>query len=177
MRVAERIHGNAAKKIEVLLAGGVVDVSAAPMSHDHRLTLVGGQKKLLRVEQTRVGFSGPRRRLSRFGEGTRHGFDLGSSGHHATESAACAVDKGSRRTRVPGIEAKASAAPASAACDASNNAPGEAPPTMRTSRTPPSIARLAASSFKTMPAETTRCRARGQGRERRAGTVRARAIR
>jgi hypothetical protein len=54
MRVAERVHGDAAKKIEVLFSSGIENVCAAAVSHDHRLSLVGGQKELLGIKQARV---------------------------------------------------------------------------------------------------------------------------
>src|SRR6266581_3103562 len=50
VRVPERIYGDAAEKIEVLLASGIIDIGAAAVSHDHRLALVGGQKELLGIE-------------------------------------------------------------------------------------------------------------------------------
>src|SRR6266404_804596 len=139
MRVAERVYGDAAKKIQILFSSRIENVRAAAVSHDHGLALIGRQKELLGIRQASV-------RRSSFRRPT---FDL-------AERAACAADKGSRRTRVPGIKATPSLAEASAACDASNRASDEVPPTMRTSRTPPSMARLAASSLRTMPPETTR---------------------
>src|ERR1700682_2863154 len=156
MRVPERIDGDTAKKIQIFLASGVVDVSAAAVGHHRRLALVSRQKELLGVEQARIGFGPLRSRMFGLAQGTRQGLLLGRGAHHAAERAAWAADKGTRRTRVPGIDATLSLAEASAACDASNKAPGEVPPTMRTSRTPPSMARLAASSLRTMPPETTR---------------------
>jgi hypothetical protein len=58
MGVSEGVHGDAAKKIEILLSSGIEDVRAAAVSHNHRLALVGGEKVLLGVQQARVGFGG-----------------------------------------------------------------------------------------------------------------------
>jgi len=55
------------------------------------------------------------------------------------------------------IDATPSFSIAPVACEASSNAWEEVPPTMRTSRTPPSMARLAASSFRTMPRKRRGC--------------------
>src|SRR5882762_5016909 len=151
MRMSECVYGGTAKKIEIFFPSGIENVSAAAVGQHHRLALVGWQKELLGIKQARVRFGGFRRAML----GLAHGL-FGRSAHHAAERAAWAADKGTRRTRVPGIEATPSLLDASAACDASNKAPGEVPPTMRTSRTPPSMARLAASSLRTMPPETTR---------------------
>src|SRR5438094_367332 len=156
MRVPESVHGNATKKIEILFAGGIENKGAAAVGHDHGRALVGGQKKLFGIQQTRVRLGSFRRPLFGLAHGTDQGLLLGRSAHHAAERAACAADKGSRRTRVPGIDATPSLGDVSAACEASSKASDEVPPTMRTSRTPPSIARLAASSLRTMPPETTR---------------------
>src|SRR5712692_2739916 len=156
MRVPERVYGDAAKKIKVLFSDGIENVRAAAVGHDQRRALVGGHKELLSIEQARVRCGGFRRPKFGLAHGARQGLSIGRRAHHAAERAACAADKGSRRTRVPGINATPSLAVASAACEASNKAPDEAPPTMRTSRTPPSIARLAASRLRTMPPETTR---------------------
>src|SRR5258708_5201843 len=49
MRVAERVHGDAAKKIEVLFSSGIANVLDAAVGHDHGLTLVFGQKELLGI--------------------------------------------------------------------------------------------------------------------------------
>src|SRR5712692_3643949 len=156
MRVAKRVHGDAAQKIEVLFPRGIEDVCAAAVSQNNGLAFVCGQKELFGVEQARVRFGGFRRLVFELANGTRQGLPFRRSAHHAAERAACAADNGSRRTRVPGINATASVAGDSAACDASNKASGEVPPRMRTSRTPPSMARLAASSLRIMPPETTR---------------------
>src|SRR6266850_2201401 len=156
MRMSECVYRDTAKKIEIFLPSGIENVSAAAVGHHHRLALVGWQKELLGIKQARVRFGGFRRAMLGLAHGTRQELLFGRSAHHAAERAAWAADKGTRRTRVPGIDATLSLADASAACDASNKAPGEVPPTMRTSRTPPSMARLAASSLRTMPPETTR---------------------
>src|SRR2546427_9421124 len=99
-----------------LLASGVVDVSAAAVGHDHGLALVGRQEELLGIEQARIGFGPLRSRMFGLAHGTRQGLLFGRSAHHAAERAAWAADKGTRRTRVPGIEATASLLDASAAC-------------------------------------------------------------
>jgi hypothetical protein len=54
MRVAERVDGDTAKKIKVLFSSGIENVCTSAVSHDHGLTLVGGQKKLLGIKQARV---------------------------------------------------------------------------------------------------------------------------
>src|SRR5216684_2320115 len=54
MRVAERVHGDAAKKIKILFPRGIENVCSAAVSHDHGLALIGGQKKLLGIQQPRV---------------------------------------------------------------------------------------------------------------------------
>ena len=68
--------------------------------------------------------------------------------HHAADSAVCALFLGSRMTRVPGMPAASSATGLPAEREANSSASGPVPPTIRTSRTPPSMARLAASSFR-----------------------------
>src|SRR5260370_10465431 len=156
MRVPERVHGDTAQKIEILFSGGIENAGAAAVSHERGLALGGGQKELLGIEQARVGFGDFRRRLFGLRHGARRGFLFGRSAHHATERAARAADSGSRRTRVPGIDGTPSVPDDSAACDASNKASYAAPPTIRTSPTPPSMARLAASSLRIMPPEMTR---------------------
>ena len=54
MGVAKGIDGNAAEKIEILFARGVENIRPLPMRHDHRLPLVGRQKKFLGVRETFV---------------------------------------------------------------------------------------------------------------------------
>src|SRR6266480_1092816 len=156
MRMSERVYGDTAKKIEILFSRGVENVRAAAVGHDYRLALVGRQKELLGVQQARVWFGGFCQTMFGLAHGTRQGLLCGQRAHQATERAAWAAAKGTRRTRVPGMDVTLSLADVSAACEDSNKASGEVPPTMRTSRTPPSMARLAASSLRTMPPETTR---------------------
>jgi hypothetical protein len=61
--VSEGIYGDAAKKIQILLARGVVDVSAAAVGHDHRLALVSRQEELFGIDQARIGCGAWRRRI------------------------------------------------------------------------------------------------------------------
>src|SRR5216683_7616928 len=51
MRVAKRVDGDAAQKIEILLPRGIENIRAAAVSQDHRLALVGGQQELFGIEQ------------------------------------------------------------------------------------------------------------------------------
>src|SRR5258708_10703388 len=71
MRVAKRVHGDTAQKIEILLSRGIENIRAAAVSQDHRLALVGGQKELFGIEQARVRFDGLRRPWFGLGNGTR----------------------------------------------------------------------------------------------------------
>src|ERR1700722_6392534 len=152
MRVPQSVYCDTAKKIEVLLAGGIVHVGAAPVREDQRRPFVGGQQKSVAVQQTLInaragrcaGTLHRRRPLTRFCKGTLH----------AADSAAWAAERDSRMIRVPGITGT-TATEVCAARTASSRASGAPPPTIRTSRTWPSMARLAASSFKTIPPETT----------------------
>src|SRR5579885_1806910 len=96
MRMAERVDGNTAEKVEVLFAGGIEHVGAAATSKKDGLALVRGKKEPLRFEDN-AGICA-----------------CGSNGalwvshrHHAAESAACEAENGSRRTRVPGISSEA----------------------------------------------------------------------
>ena len=77
MSVAERVDGDAAEKIEILLASGVEDVGAAAVSQDHGLTLVSGQKKFFGIEQARVRFYGEQLRMLGLGRWSHRGFFLG----------------------------------------------------------------------------------------------------
>src|SRR6266481_1747989 len=92
VRVPKRIHGDTAKKIQILLASGVVDVSAAAVGHDHGLALVSRQEELLGIEQARIGFGPLRRRIRGLAHGTRPRLLFGRSIHHAAERAARAAD-------------------------------------------------------------------------------------
>ena len=157
MRVAESVDGDAAEEIEIFLAAGVEDVAAAAMREDDGLTFVSRQQKLVwrRADGSRLwrargcglpGSIGRRRwRVS-----------CVELAHHAAERAACARRevRGERACRewlrvILDARVRPSATPGA-------RASGAAPPTMRTSRTPPSRARLAASSLRIMPPETTR---------------------
>src|SRR5437588_1063010 len=66
MRVAERIDGDAPQKIEIFVSGGVENISAAAMRHDHGLAFVGGQEKLLRIGKACVPLRGGRRQFLGF---------------------------------------------------------------------------------------------------------------
>src|SRR6266704_4329949 len=150
MGVAERIDGNAAKKIEILFARGVENIRSLPMRHDHRLPLVGGQQEFLCVLETRVCPGARPGKFLGLSCRLRSGTSFRRVVHQVTVKAASAAESEWPRTSVPGTEATSSG------WEASNNASGVVPPTMRTWRTPPSMARLAASSFRTMPPQTTR---------------------
>jgi hypothetical protein len=54
MRVPQSVYRDTAKKIEVLLAGGVVNVGTAPVREDQWLPFLGGQQKLVGIQQTLV---------------------------------------------------------------------------------------------------------------------------
>ncbi len=77
MRVAKRVHGDAAQKIEILLPRGIENIRAAAVSQDHRLALVCGQQEVFGVEQARIRFDGFRRPWFGLGHGTRHGLSCG----------------------------------------------------------------------------------------------------
>src|SRR5947207_1578708 len=104
MRMAKSVHGDAAKKIEILFAGGIENICAAAVSHHLRLALVSRQKKLFSIQQTRVRFCVFRRSMFELAHGADRELLFGRGAHHTAESAACAADKRSRRTRVPGIK-------------------------------------------------------------------------
>ncbi len=54
MRVAERVYGDAAKKIQIFFPSGIENVRAAAMCHDHRRALIGRQKELLGLQQASI---------------------------------------------------------------------------------------------------------------------------
>jgi len=54
MRVAERVYGDAAKKIQIFFSSGIENVGATAVSHDHRLTLIRRQKELFGIRQAGV---------------------------------------------------------------------------------------------------------------------------
>src|SRR5271168_4610931 len=156
MRVAERVDGDAAEEIEIFFARRVIDVAAAPVGQDERTALVGGEQELLRSAYARVQLRRPRMH-DRLARAAHDCFRFGGGAHHATDTAVRAEESGSRSTRVPGkASMRSSAEELSEAREARRTASGAPPPMIRTSRTPPSRARLAASSFNTMPPETTR---------------------
>src|SRR5260370_26396441 len=62
MSVAEGVHSDAAKEIEILFSGGIKDVRATAVSHDHRLALVSGQEESLRIVEARIAVGASRRR-------------------------------------------------------------------------------------------------------------------
>jgi len=133
MRVPEGIDGDAAEKIEILLASGVVDVSAAAVGHDPQVALVGGQKELLRIEQARVRFDSFHRPM--FGAYVRNATEISF-----WDAVRIMPPKEplARRIEVHGGRVFQGWRPLrhwrmlSAACDANNKASGEVPPTMRT---------------------------------------------
>src|SRR6266852_5587456 len=73
MRVAKRVHGDAAQKIEILLPRGIEDIRAAAVSQNNWLAFICGQKELFGVEQARVRFGGFRRLVFELANGTRQG--------------------------------------------------------------------------------------------------------
>src|SRR5579872_848965 len=114
MRVAERIDGNAAEKIEILFAARIINIAAAAMREDDGLALVGGHKKLIRIAQNRLRVRRARRGfLSRSSSGFCCLFFVELT-HYAAERAVWALGKASRRTRVPGIGDEWSSAVSSA---------------------------------------------------------------
>src|SRR5262249_61327856 len=132
-------------------AGGVIEIRAAAARKDDGLALVSWQQECFGVSKARVDRRPAWLGLpSEFGRSVLHPC-FGHASHHAAERAAWAAERGSRRTRVPGT---AIASAEDSECDAKSSASTDVPPTMRTSRTPPSIARLAASSLSTMPPDT-----------------------
>src|SRR5882762_7183686 len=145
--VAESVDGDAAEEVEIFFARRVIHVGAVAVGEDDGLALVGGQEELFGVAEARVELG-----LLHCGADR---FLVINVSHHAAESAACAAGRDSRRTRVPGM-AFAGSWERSGACDTRRRESCEPAPTMCTSRTPPSSARLAASSFNTIPPETTR---------------------
>src|SRR5260370_315743 len=152
MRVAEGVDGDAAEKIQILFAAGIKNTAAASVSKLEGLALVSGEKKPFRVAEARIDGGVRGAHLLGPAQGAGDGtLFFAQVAHQATEKAACASGMASRKTRVPGISVAASGE--EAACETRSRESGEPPPTMRTSRTPPSRARLAASSFKTMPPE------------------------
>ncbi len=58
MRVAQRIDGNAAQKIEVLFPVSIVDVASLPAFQQKRLALVSRQQKFLRFLHARIHLRG-----------------------------------------------------------------------------------------------------------------------
>src|SRR5450631_1118686 len=160
MGVAQRVDGNPPEKIEILFSVGVIYVTTAAALQQKRLALVGRQQEFLGLLYSRIDLRGQCLHSPMLGKVRRRrcfrrAF-FGRAAHHAADSAVCALFTGSRMTRVPGMPVASSLTWVSAEREANSNASGAVPPTMRTSRTPPSMARLAASSFKTMPPETTR---------------------
>src|SRR5439155_23775166 len=93
MRMAESVHSDAAKKIEILFAGGIENASAAAVGHHHELALVGGQKELFSVQQARVRFGSFRRSLFGLAHRMDQGLPFGGCAHQAADRAACAADK------------------------------------------------------------------------------------
>src|SRR5882762_4620520 len=153
--VAESVDGDAAEEVEIFFAGGVMHVRAAAVGEDDGLALVGWQEKLFGIAEAHVELwlaAGGALGLLHFGADR---FLLIKISHHAAESAACAAGRDSRRTRVPGM-AFAGSWERSGDFDTRSRESCEPAPTMCTSRTPPSSARLAASSLSTMPPDTTR---------------------
>ena len=63
MRVAEGVDGDAAEKIQILLAARIVDVTAAAVRENNGLALIGRQKKLIGIAQDGSRFGCARRRL------------------------------------------------------------------------------------------------------------------
>jgi len=54
MRVTQRIHCDAAEKIEVLFPVGIKHIAATPMRQHERRTLVRRQQKLVGLGNTRI---------------------------------------------------------------------------------------------------------------------------
>src|ERR1700681_4212475 len=164
MRVTQSIDGNTAEEVEILSPGRVIYIAALTPFQHKRLSLVGRQQEFFRLFHARIALRSERLHspMPRKARTWRSSRFFGNVAHHAADSAVCAEFRGSRVTSVPGA-AGTPATLETSSCpwvspdrDANNKASGPVPPTMRTSRTPPSIARLAASSFKTIPPETTR---------------------
>ena len=117
MRVAQCVDGDAAEKIEIFFAARVIDIAAAPMGEDDGLTLVGRHQKLIRIAQDGLCFWRGEAGLARLtdrGDGRLPSLCVDLLGHHAAERAAWALERGSRRTRVPGIAEECSSALSSA---------------------------------------------------------------
>src|SRR6267143_659389 len=122
MCVTEGVDSDAAEKIEILLPGGVKNIRAAPVRHDYGRPFVGGQEKLFGIQQTYVLLDGSHARSPGLGGRPRDGSFSWRGAHHAAERAAREAESGSRKTRVPGIDATPSFSIAPVACDASSNA-------------------------------------------------------
>src|ERR1700722_9162638 len=155
MRVAESIYRDAAEKIEIFFAGRIENVGPASIAEHDRRALVGRQEKLFSVAER------PRRSgdflqgavLARSARGPPSPVCF-CFAHYAAESAAEAAGIASRSTRVPGISLRDTGGLDAGARTAASRPSFSVPPTMCTPPTPPSKARLAASSFSTMPPET-----------------------
>src|ERR1700724_3617211 len=149
MRVAQSVDGDAAKKVEIFFPGCVIYIATRTTLQHKRLALVGRQQEFLRVCDPRIALrrGNLHSSMPRKVRAWRRSRLFGSIAHHAADSAVCAEFRGSRMIRVPGAPLTAGAL-ATSWCpwfspdrDANSRASGPVPPTMRTSRTPPSIAR------------------------------------
>src|SRR5579863_4058965 len=155
MRMPECIDRDTTQKIQILFAVGVKYIGAATMRQHERRALIRWQQEFIGLRDASVELRFAVMRSfgdGRFASNRLHGFRFGSGARHATVTAAWGAELRSRTTRVPGISSPARSAPRQLFSSESV----EPPPTIFTSRTPPSIARFAASSFSTMPPDTTR---------------------
>src|SRR5580704_6175454 len=112
MGISERVDGDAAEKIQILLAVGVIQMAPAPVRKHHRRTLIGVHQ-MLRSIQTNFGRRGRPRRgfLSLFWH---------SKDYSVARWAAFAT-RTTGRTRVPGTRPPFAAA---------SSARGWVPPTI-----------------------------------------------